>query len=319
MKQTTAIQVDLTNFMTRFGRPRMGIFTGLTVLDRAFLGFQPGKFYVVGGVSSMGKSAILADFALAAAKEVPVGIMSIEMGIELLKERMIFAVADLNYHKANAGKLDHQEKEELKKAVEEVQKLQPIYIDEEACVFYPDWLLKRFENEQKEKPIDSVEYTIESWVAKGVKIIFLDYLQLADLAEKKERDDLKIKDMSRKLKLMSLHFKIPIIVLAQLRKDTEERGDHKPTVNDLWGSNFIRNDADVILLLYRPDFYKKKLEYSLFDNTVEDAIIILAKNRNGPLAELNVEFRPYCLSYRDKDSVNDSEDWKLSFEDGTKN
>jgi len=292
MKSFNPVQQEIEeDFWEHFNKPRMGISTGLASLDELILGFGP-FLYILGGVSGIGKSSLMADFILAAAKEVPVGVFSIEMGEDLMMERLIFNKADVNYHKALCGRLTEDEKEKLKETIKELKGLKQIGIDAEATMFYPEWLLKKLD----EKPLNSIEYTIESWYAQGCRIFFLDYLQLADYGAKTGREDLRIKQMTRTMKLMSVRLKIPIILLSQLKKEVAEREDPTPKIADLRDSGFLINDADVILFVHRPEFYEKK-ENSLFENTVEEAKIIVAKHRHGPTGEINVQFKPYCMSY----------------------
>lgn len=299
-------QLDFENFMQSFEKPRFGISTGLSSLDKVLLGFQLGRLYVVGGVSSSGKSSIIADFVLSAAQEVPIGIISIEMGRELFIERLVFNKANINYHKANSGLLDHQEKQDLARATVDINKMNIIAIDAEALSIYPTWMKKKWAESNNDPPDDDIEYTIESWAEQGCKIIFIDYLQLAELAEKKEREDLKVKEISRRLKLLTTKLNISIVLVVQLTKNVDTRDNPEPEVSDIWGSGFIRNDADVILLLYRPDL-GKKFEADLFENSREEAFLLIKKNRNGPLAKIPVYYQPYNMSYRDKEETSDEE------------
>lgn len=298
MKPISPTKINLKDFINGFKTPKMGVSTGIKILDEAMLGFQPGKYYVLGGASGSGKSSLMGGMALAACTEVPVGMLSIEMGKDI-SDRLICTLADVNYTKACHAKLDKHESKTLESAVEKFNGLNNLYIEDgSVSMFYPHWREEKWKKGIDPAPNDSIEYQIESWVDAGVKVVFLDYLQMADLAERRERDDLKVKDMSRKLKLMCDEYKISIVTLVQLDKKVEDREDKKPTKNDLWGSSFIRNDADVILLTFRPEMYKSHT-LDLFSNTVEDATIIIDKQRNSCTGEVPVKFCPYSFRYCD--------------------
>lgn len=297
--------IDPIRFVESFNVPKMGLSTGLKSLDNAILGFQPGYYYVIGAISSHGKSSIIGTMALQTSLVVPTGLISIEMNQELTVNRMIFSLAGLNFHKGNAGKLDSFEKEELKRAVEAYNTRQ-LFINDETSLFYPDWLEEKWAKGTEDAPSSSIEALCRKWIDQGVKIIFLDYLQLADLAEKKERDDLKIKTMSRKLRLLANKYKVSIVTAVQLDKSVENRQDATPTVNDLWGSSFIRNDSDIIVLLYRPELRQKTKGFDLFNNCSEEAQIIIGKNRSGPTGTIRIGYEPFCFRYKDIEVEDDS-------------
>ena len=291
-------QLTFEDFLKDIEIPKMGIRTGFSSLDKAILGFHPGRLYVLGGTSGMGKSAILVDFILAAAKEVPVGMLSLEMNLEELKERMVFRIADLHSQRINSGKIEQTDKREIEEAIGTISKLNKIAILEDANYFYPEWILKK-----GTWPTDSIEAVIRDWSEQGCKILFIDYLQMAELQQKTDRDDLKIKEMATKLKRLAKQYQIAIVVAAQLKGAVEDREDKTPVLNDLWGSTFIKNNADVVMLLYRPEYYSKKREVSfLFERSKEDAKIIIAKNRHGITCSIEVYFKPYCCSFCDKEN-----------------
>lgn len=274
---------------------RFGISTGLKGLNNTILGFRPAHLIVVGGCSGMGKTSLLSDFALAGAEEIPVGIFSIEMGVQLLEERMLYNKAKINYHSGISGRLHHSDKEILKKAGNDLKKLHPIYIDSVAQTMYPDWLLKNQET--------SIELQIEKWYEKGCRMFLIDYLQLVQWGFKVESETLRLKNITGKLHNICVNLKVPIIVLSQLKKDVGERHlrniDPTPCLSDIRDSGYIINDADIIIFLHRPEYFQKKEEPDLFANHIEDAEIIIAKQRNGPTGTVNVKFHSYAMSFTD--------------------
>jgi len=300
-------QLSFDNFFDNYKKPKMGIDTGLRALNELFFGFHPGCLYVVGGSSGMGKTALFIDFILAAAKEVPVGFISMEMTTPELQERMICRIADINSQKLKAAKLDVSEKNEIHKAIKKVKRLNKIAITEKVNCFYPSWRL------EKSKPDNSVEALIESWSEQGCKIFFLDYLQMSELQEKTDREDIKVKIQVEKLKALAKKFKVAIVAAAQLSGAPDERHlkgeDPKPVMRDLWGSVFIRAAADVIMLIYREEYYSKKIRTSLYDKARETALICVPKLRAGPSQEeVPVSYKPHCCSFCDLENSSSSEE-----------
>jgi len=294
-------QLDFEGFFEQYKKPKLGISTGLSSLDKIFFGFNPGCVYMVGGSSGIGKTALFIDFILSAASQVPVGFISLEMTTPELQERMVCRLADVNSQKLKAGKLDIDEKNEVQKAIKQIKKLNTIAIAESVNCFYPQWIL-----EQK-TPEDSIEKLVEDWYSQGCRIFFIDYLQMAELAERTDREDIKIKKQCEKLKMLAKQYKIPIIAAIQLSGAPDERQlkgeDPKPVMRDLWGSIYIRASADVIMLIYREEYYRKKMEPSLYDRSREEALIRIPKNRQGVSdIDIPVIFKPYCTSFCDIES-----------------
>jgi replicative DNA helicase len=130
---------------------------------------------------------------------------------------------------------------------------------------------------------------------------------MADLAERTDREDIKIKKQCEKLKALAKKYRIPIVAAVQLSGAPDERKlkgeDPKPVMRDLWGSIYLRATADVIMLLYREEYYHKQANPSLYDRTQEEALIIIAKNRSGVTdLEVPVLFKGYCTSFCDIES-----------------
>lgn len=281
-------------------KPKFGISTGLKKLDEAILGFRPSHLYMIGGYSGLGKSSIATDMTLAAAKEISVAFFSLEMGTNLIVERMVYNIADLNYHSGISGHLDVSDKEDLKKATKYIKELKDIYIDEKSRIMYPTWLLER------ETPVNSLELAIQEYYNCGCRIFFIDYIQIVEWGFKSEIETLRLKNITNKLHNLAVDLQVPIVALAQLKKEAGDRkkeDDMVPTLSSIRDSGFLINDSDVILLLHRPEYFKKKEEIDLFTNQKEEAQIIVAKARNGPIGKINVSFCGYSMSW--KDSVLD--------------
>ena len=131
---------------------------------------------------------------------------------------------------------------------------------------------------------------------------------MSQLAEKTGTEDIKIKIQCEKLKQLAKQYKVAIVAAVQLSGKPDQRRldgeDPKPVMRDLWGSGFIRASADVIMLLYREEYYQKKQRSTLYTKSTEDALICVPKVRSGPSQEeLHVLFKPYCCSFVDIDKV----------------
>jgi replicative DNA helicase len=291
-----SIQNDLELILSR--PVSQGVTTGIKVLDQAIKGLQPGHTIIIAGCSSMGKSSLMRSMILSAAKEVSIGVFAIEGGVYTNVEVMLYSLANLNYHKK--GSLDKFDEQDLKEAKKQLKNLKPIYFDGVANTMYPGWILER---EQKE---NSIEQSIDRMYENGARLFFIDYLQLINWGAKYESETLRIKDLTGKLTNIAITKSVPMVLLAQLNKAVADRAiqkdmDPTPTLNDIRDSGYITNDADEILLLHRPEYFRKKGEIDLLSNCSEEAQIIVAKNRFGPTGAVPVKFQPYRMYWCDID------------------
>lgn len=279
-------------------KSKMGISTGIAELDSAILGLRPQHLIVIAGFSGIGKSSIMVDLGLAAAKEAPVALFTIEMGTDLTIERMNYSVAGLNYHGCMGKDLGFADQLVLDEAKEEIKGLQDIIIDEHSDTIYPSWLLAR------DFPENSIENSIKEYAAAGCKVMIIDYLQILQYGFRIESETLRIKAITGKLHRLAIEYNLTVIALAQLKKDVGDRlakkQDPTPTLSDIRDSGFIINDADIIMLLHRPEYFEKKGEIDLFENRVEDAQIIIGKQRNGPVGSIDCTFHAYAMSFKSK-------------------
>ena len=285
------IQNDLEKILNRPQSKK--ITTGLIELDGAILGFQKNFLHLIGGNSSTGKSSLMRNMVLSAAKEVPVGVFPIEGGTFTNVEVMLYTLAEVNYHKR--AKLNPQQTKAIEQAKKDLKKLKPIYFSS-ASSLYPNWIL------EKEKKEDSIELEIEKMCKKGVGIFFIDYLQIINWGFKAENEERRLSLIAEKCVGLALKHEVPVVVLVQLTKEAANRGKDKdgdttPTLYDLKGSGSLVQAADVVLLLHRPEYYKKKDAGDLFLESSEDAEIIVAKQRFGPLGPVEVKFVPHCMKW----------------------
>jgi replicative DNA helicase len=285
-----------------------GITTGFDQLDETMWGLQPQKLIVIGGRPGMGKSGIMADMILAASTEVPVGVFSCEMPREQLSPRLACNLANLNYHNVRRGKISEDEKKNFDDAIDVIEK-RPIFTDHDNGIVGLDeyWLKQRELTEQQ-----VIDYKLKKMVSvHGCKVIFVDYLQLIqhiNLSKKDRR--LIVGDIAEALRDYAKKYYVTVVLLSQLRRfdQARYREDGKkapplPTLDDLKESGEIENHSDTVILLHRPQYYYMEKEIDLVTNVVEDdALLIVAKNRDGPDGSIKVDWLGYAMSYRDKEA-----------------
>lgn len=247
-----------------------GVPSGFDSLDALTGGFHKTSSYIMGARPSMGKSATMLKFALAAmnSNAVPL-IFSLEMSKESLLRRLIATIGDINLFIArNPQKLQKSKKDNWVYAVNELYK-------QDFEIF--------------DKPMQTIQY-IRSNVRKAKKqhegkqiIVLIDYLTLIESPEQYHSDHSKISDISAKIKGIAREYDCPVITLAQLSRAVEMRNDKRPMLSDLRESGSIEQDADAVLFLYRDSYYNDGAE----NDNLE---IIVAKHRDGPTGTTTVYY-----------------------------
>ena len=242
----------------------VGIPTPIQTLTKMLTGWQPGTLVVIAGRPSMGKTALaLSSMLVAAQQGVHVNMFSLEMPGVRLTDRIICGVVDVNHNHYRDGTLVESEAQKIEEAVVQLEKL-PIYIDDYA--------------------LPSIEYIRSRARVNQRKgkcgMIIIDYLQLLNNPiskyQNRERD---IADLSRKAKSLAMELNVPILLLSQLNRQCEARGDKRPVLADLRESGSIEQDADIVLLLHRPEIYGILEEDQ--QPTTGRGEIIVAKHRDG--------------------------------------
>jgi len=238
-----------------------GIPSGFPDLDLKTAGFQPSDFILVAARPSMGKTSFALNIAQNAAllTGLPVAIFSLEMSKEQLVNRLICSTANIDSQKLRTGNLDEDDWMKLAAAMTPLSKA-PIYIDDTPGIGVMDIRAKcrRLKLE------------------KGLGLVMIDYLQLMQGRGKAENRQQEISEISRSLKSLARELNVPVITLSQLSRAPESRSDHRPILSDLRESGAIEQDADIVMFLYRDDYYHKDSEKK---NIAE---VIIAKHRNGP-------------------------------------
>jgi replicative DNA helicase len=258
----------------RQGSHVTGLATGYYELDDLTCGLQKGEMIIVAGRPSMGKTSLALNITehLGLIEKVPIAIFSLEMGRQQLAERFLCSISEIDSQKVRRGLLNDEHYKKLADACAELSEA-PIYIDDTST-------LTPLELRAKARRLKS---------RHNIQCIMLDYLQLMSLGSGRiESRQQEITTISRYLKALARELNIPVIVLSQLNRSPEGREGHRPRMSDLRESGSIEQDADVVMLLHREDYYHRGQEDYEEDNTAE---LIIAKQRNGPTGTVKLTFR----------------------------
>lgn len=259
-----------------FDKELTGITTGFKQLDRLTGGFQPGGMYIIAARPSVGKSAFMGKQVLEAAiQNKYVGIISLEMSDNQIAARIASLSTEIDYWRIYRNRLqDQQQRDIFYRKVNEISRL-PIMISDATQV-----------------NIDDIKAKVSRLKAKGkIDIIFIDYLQLME-GESKNRNynrEQEVSRISRGLKLLAKDYAIPVVVLAQLNRGSEQGGDKKPRLHNLRESGSLEQDADGVIFLHR-DFMSGLKVDSDGNSTEGQADIIIAKWRDGEITEYKIGF-----------------------------
>lgn len=243
-------------------------------------GFQKSDLIIIAARPSMGKTAFALSIARNAALQhnMPTAFFSLEMGATQLIIRLICAEAGLDMQKVRAGKVPAKEQAQLAQNIHKLSKA-PIYIDDSPyqSILEIRSKTKRLRNDLREMDSD-------------LGMIVIDYLQLMSPPPRMESREREISYISRSLKALAKELKIPVVALAQLNRASEQRTDKKPFLSDLRESGAIEQDADVVMLLHRPEYYGKTADNQTGESLEGIAEVIVAKQRNGPTGEVKLRF-----------------------------
>ncbi|MDI6600198.1 MAG: replicative DNA helicase [Thermoanaerobacteraceae bacterium] len=253
-----------------------GVPSGYSDLDSRTSGFQPSDLVLIAARPSMGKTAFALNIAHNAAvrQKKSVAIFSLEMSKEQLTNRLICSEAAIDSQKLRMGMLEDEDWPKLTRAVGVLSQA-PIYIDDTPNITIPEMRgkLRRLKME------------------KGLDMVIIDYLQLMQSDKKAESRQQEVSNLSRELKGLARELNVPIITLSQLSRAPEARSDHRPMLSDLRESGAIEQDADVVMFLYREDYYEPDTDRK---NITE---VILAKQRNGPTGTIELYWLPQYTKF----------------------
>jgi len=246
-----------------------GIPTGFVDLDSRTAGLHASDLIVVAGRPTMGKSAFAVALAeyVGVVEKIPLAFFSLEMSKEQLVQRMLCAHARVDAHKVRTGYLAPSDWPKLTAAAGKLS---------EASIFIDDT-----------PAISVMELRAKARRLKAhhdIQLIILDYLQLMRGREKAENRQQEISEISRSLKALSRELSVPVVSISQLSRAVESRSDHRPQLSDLRESGAIEQDADLVLLLLREEYYNPTPENEGI------AEVIIAKQRNGPVGTMKLVF-----------------------------
>ncbi|MDP2652968.1 MAG: replicative DNA helicase [Candidatus Omnitrophota bacterium] len=246
-----------------------GLPTTFTEFNRMTSGLQPSDLIIVAGRPSMGKSAFAASIAeyIGIEKKIPVAFFSLEMSKEQLVQRMLCSQARVDAHKVRSGFLSPSDWPKLTAAAGKLSN-SAIFIDDTPAI-------SAMELRAKARRLKS---------RHDIQLIVLDYLQLMRGSTKTDSRQQEISEISRSTKALARELHIPIIALSQLSRAVESREGNRPQLSDLRESGAIEQDADLVILMVREEYYRPTEENKGI------AEIIIAKQRNGPVGTIKLTF-----------------------------
>ncbi|MGN1313514.1 MAG: replicative DNA helicase [Lachnospiraceae bacterium] len=257
-----------------------GIATGFLDLDYKTSGMQPADLILIAARPSMGKTAFVLNIAQHVAFRLneAVAIFSLEMSKEQLVNRMFSLESNVDAQNLRNGTLSEEEWEKLIESAGVIGKSRLI-IDDTAGISISELRSKcrKFKLDQ------------------NIKMIIIDYLQLMTGSGRTESRQQEISEISRSLKKLARELNVPVIALSQLSRAVEQRPDHRPMMSDLRESGAIEQDADVVMFIYRDDYYNKDSEKKGISE------IIIGKQRNGPIGTVELVWLPEYTKFANKE------------------
>ena len=252
-----------------------GFNTGFSELDKRITGLNRSDLILIGARPAMGKTSFALNIArnVAVYAKKKVLFFSLEMSKEQLAQRVLSTEARVQSTKFRTGNLNAEEWQHIAEASVFLSDVD-LYFDDTANITVP-------------------EMKARARQLKDVDCIVIDYLQLMTSSKKTDNRVQEVSEITRSLKLMAKDLNIPVVTCAQLARRTEEKGrSHKPQMSDLRESGSIEQDADIILMLYREDYYKDSSDTPPEDIRVDEAELIISKNRHGPTGSVPLAWNP---------------------------
>ncbi|MBV1769400.1 MAG: replicative DNA helicase [Candidatus Desulforudis sp.] len=247
-----------------------GVPTGFVDLDNLCAGLQPSDLVIVAARPSMGKTALALSIAYQVAgsnDRTPVAVFSLEMSKEQLVQRLLSMEAKVDQYRLRTGNLREEDWERLHDAAANLSDL-PIYIDDTAGASVREIRAKakRLQGE------------------KGLGLVIIDYIQLMQSGTRVENRQQEIAQISRTLKGLAKELNVPVVALSQLSRAVESRPNKRPQMSDLRESGSLEQDADVVVFIYREEYYNQETEEKGI------AELVVAKQRNGPTGTVKLAF-----------------------------
>lgn len=264
-----------------------GIPTGFTDMDNILAGLQAADLVILAGRPSMGKTSLALNIAqhVATKEGIPVGIFSLEMSKEQLVDRLICAEANVDSWKLRTGNLSDDDFPKIGHAMGVLSEA-PFFIDDSPSA-------NVMEMRAKARRLQSEH---------NLGLIVIDYMQLMESRYRREANRVQeISEISRSLKSLARELNIPVICLSQLSRAVEQRPGRIPQLADLRESGSIEQDADVVMFIYRKDYYEKDTE----KKNIAD--ILIRKHRNGPTGDIELRFTPEQMKFTNLEKQREEE------------
>lgn len=260
------------------GETRTGLLTGFHELDQMLTGFYPGQLILLAARPSMGKSALAQNIAENLAdRGIPSAFASLEMSKLEIALRSIARVSKIPTHKLRTGEISHVEVDKFRAAKKQVLERAAFFHVEDNPSLSVSKLRAELKRMKRQQPL-------------GLAVV--DYLQMMVTAGSEENRQAQVAGISRSLKVLARELEIPILALAQLNRNLESRQDKRPVLSDLRDSGSLEQDADVVLFIYRDEFYNPDSDAQGVSE------IIVAKNRNGESHKtINLGFSGRLVSF----------------------
>ena len=273
--QTLKAYMDIENIINHKDE-LLGLETGLYDLDNFLQGLKNSDFMILAARPSMGKTAFALNIAsyLSIKKDTPVAFFSLEMSSNQLIHRIFSSYGLIPLFNLKSGNLDDAHTQKLIKVSNKLSQSKLLINDEISNLMSLRSIARKLKREN------------------DIKLIIIDYLQLLE-GTRRENRNLEISEISRSLKILAKELDIPIIALSQLSRSVESRQVKKPMLSDLRESGSLEQDADIVMFLYREDYYNPETE----NKNITD--VIIAKNRNGPTGTIPVYFHKEYVRFQD--------------------
>jgi replicative DNA helicase len=269
--------IEKAEELQRIGSEITGIPTGYRDLDRKLAGLHPTNLIIIAARPSMGKSALALNIAQnVALKDLPVAIFSLEMSREEVVSRMLCSAGRIDLQRLNTGRLTEADFTKLSNAASQLYK-KPIYVDDSPGLTVTEIRAKA--RRLRRRP--------------GLGLVVVDYLQLMHGSGGENRQQ-EIALISRSLKNLARELEVPVIALSQLNRALEQREDKRPRLGDLRESGALEQDADVVMFIYRDEYYNP--------DKVESkgvAEVVIAKHRQGAVGKVQMTFLPEFTLFAD--------------------
>ncbi len=265
-----------------------GVATGYTALDMKLSGFQPSDLIIIAGRPSMGKTALALNIAQNASikNNKTIGIFSLEMSKEQLVDRLFASMLGVDSWKLQKGKLDDKDFQNMGPIMDDLNKAN-IFIDDSMGSSIPELRAKARRLQMEH----------------GLDMIIVDFLQLMSTGNQGYVGNRvqEISEISRSLKMLGRELKIPIVALSQLSRAVENRPGNIPQLSDLRESGSIEQDADVVLMMYREDYYEEDSDRPGITD------IYIRKHRNGPTGRVELMFKKEQMRFYDIDKAHEAQ------------